>query len=199
MKIWLKYSIFHNLCARVGACFSFWVSKTVADQICVPAMGIRLVDTKFRPRVPLFLLVHMSLPTQSLLYRFVSKHHIHIHAMWRLQTGSYKPLAVARGCPKSGKTHEQCASPRRQEAFAGILCRDIIWATARRWFCLGKKWYLGVSGRVCLYAACYDFMLMFNVCSLLLMIFVWVFGSGLRGQLSLSMFGLDEGNNCWGW
>ena len=44
-------------------------------------------------------------------------------------------------------------------------------------------------------------MLMFNVCSLLLMIFVWVFGSGLRGQLSLSMFGSDEGDNCldcWG-
>ena len=37
----------------------------------------------------------------------------------------------------------------------------------------GKKWYSKreILGHICLYVACYDFMLRFNVCSLLLMFF----------------------------
>ena len=35
-----------------------------------------------------------------------------------------------------------------------------------------KNGYLGVSGRVCLYVTCYDFMLGFNVSSLPLMFYV---------------------------
>ena len=36
---------------------------------------------------------------------------------------------------------------------------------------LGKKWKMGVSGRICLYVACYDFVLGFNVSSSPLMFF----------------------------
>jgi len=35
----------------------------------------------------------------------------------------------------------------------------------------GKNGKMGVSGRLCLYVACYDFVLGFNVSSLVLMIF----------------------------
>ena len=58
----------------------------------------------------------------------------------------------------------------------------------------GKKWYLGVSGRICLCAACYDFMLLFNVCSLVLMIY-WdiVRGRWFRVLTVTSLFGLRWG------
>ena len=36
---------------------------------------------------------------------------------------------------------------------------------------MGKNGKMGVSGRVCWYVACYDFVLGFNVSSLVLMIF----------------------------
>ena len=36
---------------------------------------------------------------------------------------------------------------------------------------MGKNGKMGVSGRICLYVACYDFVLGFNVSSLVLMIF----------------------------
>ena len=39
---------------------------------------------------------------------------------------------------------------------------------------------MGVLGRVCLYVACFEFMLMFNVCSLVLMSFWGTIKGGLE-------------------
>ena len=44
---------------------------------------------------------------------------------------------------------------------------------------MGKNGKMGVSGRICLYVACYDFMLLFNVCSLVLMIYWDIVRGGL--------------------
>ena len=45
--------------------------------------------------------------------------------------------------------------------------------------CPRKNGKMGVSGRICLYVACYDFMLLFNVCSLVLMIYWDIVRGGL--------------------
>jgi len=49
--------------------------------------------------------------------------------------------------------------------------------------CLGKNGKMGVSGRICLYVACYDFVLGFNVSSSPLMIFQVGFGGNFVAKV----------------
>ena len=66
------------------------------------------------------------------------------------------------------------ACPRRalSVATAGLVVGNI-------WEIYGKNGKMGVSGRICLYVACYDIMLLFNVCSLVLMIYWDIVRGGL--------------------